>query len=441
MPDETPRDFVGHSFIWWQGVVEDIDDPLKLGRCRVRILGYHTEEKKDIKTEHLPWAYPIQPITSAAISGIGTSPTGMVPGTWVVGFFRDGASAQEPIMMGTIGGIPEEAAETSKGFNDPRESDELESAPKDAFKKQTYHRDGKGAELENEEKGKQYPKDAALEEADTNRLARNEKIDETIVQLKKDNQDKDVPKAFKKQNSVSAASPAEGGSPRTDGSYEEKWTEPNTPYAAEYPHNHVYESESGHTIEVDDTPGAERLHRYHRSGTFEEIHPDGSRVTKIVNDEYEITLKDKYVHIDGKETTTIDKGLKLLVNSDSESGNNIDIQVGENSNVNLEIDKGDLNYTLHKGDVNGYVNGNYTLDITGNMTERIGKERFSHSGKDTKVKTDKSYIKDAAKNIQEKCGGFRTSNAGKYTNIISGSTHLFKSSSSTVIKGSTVSIN
>ena len=296
-------------------------------------------------------------------------------------------------------------------------------------------------ELENEEKGKQYPKDAALNEADTNRLARNEKINETIVQLKKDNQDKDVPKAFKKQNSVSAASPAEGGSPRTDGSYEEKWTEPNTPYAAEYPHNHVYESESGHTIEVDDTPGAERLHRYHRSGTFEEIHPDGSRVTKIVNDEYEITLKDKYVHIDGKETTTIDKGLKLLVNSDSESGNNIDIQVGENSNVNLEIDKGDLNYTLHKGDVNGYVNGNYTLDITGNMTERIGKERFSHSGKDTKVKTDKSYIKDAAKNIQEKCGGFRTSNAGKYTNIISGSTALYKSSSATVIKGSTVSIN
>ena len=32
------------EFVWWQGVVEDRDDPLKLGRCRVRIVGYHTDE-------------------------------------------------------------------------------------------------------------------------------------------------------------------------------------------------------------------------------------------------------------------------------------------------------------------------------------------------------------------------------------------------------------
>ena len=454
MPDETPRDFVGHSFIWWQGVVEDIDDPLKLGRCRVRILGYHVDDKKNIKTEHLPWAYPVQPITSAAISGIGSSPTGLIPGSWVVGFFRDGASSQEPVIMGSIGGIPEEKANIRTGFNDPRKSSELEGAPKDEFKKQIYHRDGKGAELENEKKGKNYPKHtgggphrAALNEPDTNRLARNEKISETIVQLKKDEQDKDVPKAFKKKNSVPPGKShlgvvAKGGNPRTDGTYKEKWTEPNTPYATQYPHNHVYESESGHTFEVDDTPGAERLHQYHRSGTFEEIHPNGTRVTKVVLDDYEIILRNKHTHIDGKETTTIDKGLKILVNSDSESNNNIDIQLGANSNVNLEIDKGDLNYTLHKGNVNGYVNGNYTLDITGNMTERVGKKRFSHSGKDTHIKTDMTYKKEAWKNIVESTTtGFRTSNVKLHTNMISNTTHLFKSTSRTVIKGSTIDLN
>ena len=37
------------GFIWWQGVVEDRYDPLKLGRCRVRVLGYHVDDKKNIE--------------------------------------------------------------------------------------------------------------------------------------------------------------------------------------------------------------------------------------------------------------------------------------------------------------------------------------------------------------------------------------------------------
>ena len=35
-----------------------------------------------------------------------------------------------------------------------------------------------------------------------------------------------------------------------------------------YPKNHVYETESGHIKEFDDTEGAERIHEYHKSGTF-----------------------------------------------------------------------------------------------------------------------------------------------------------------------------
>ena len=39
------------GFIWWQGVVEDRHDPLYLGRCRVRILGWHTDNKAEMPTE------------------------------------------------------------------------------------------------------------------------------------------------------------------------------------------------------------------------------------------------------------------------------------------------------------------------------------------------------------------------------------------------------
>ena len=110
------------EFVWWQGVVEDRIDPLKLGRCRVRILGYHTDNKEEgigIPTAHLPWATPSQPITSAAMNGIGTTPMGPVEGTWVFGFFRDGKNAQDPVMMSTFGGIPEAVSDPTKGFNDP----------------------------------------------------------------------------------------------------------------------------------------------------------------------------------------------------------------------------------------------------------------------------------------------------------------------------------
>ena len=94
------------SFKWWVGVVEDRNDPEKLGRCRVRIFGYHIEDTNILPTKDLPWALPVQSINSAAVSGIGSSPTGIVPGTWVIGWFLDGEECQQPIMMGTISGKP-----------------------------------------------------------------------------------------------------------------------------------------------------------------------------------------------------------------------------------------------------------------------------------------------------------------------------------------------
>lgn len=90
------------GFIWWIGVVEDRMDPEKAGRVRVRIYGYHTDDKTLLPTQDLPWAVPIQPITSAAISGIGSSPLGPVEGTWVIGFFLDGNDMQQPAIFGTI---------------------------------------------------------------------------------------------------------------------------------------------------------------------------------------------------------------------------------------------------------------------------------------------------------------------------------------------------
>ena len=62
---------------------------------------------RQLPTEDLPWAHVMNPITSATVSGLGQSPLGAVEGTWVVGFFQDGADAQQPIIIGTLPGVPQ----------------------------------------------------------------------------------------------------------------------------------------------------------------------------------------------------------------------------------------------------------------------------------------------------------------------------------------------
>jgi len=249
-----------NGFIWFQGVVENRQDPLLLGRVQVRCLGFHTENKNELPTEDLPWAFPIQPITSAAMSGVGQTPLGPVEGTWVFGFFRDGETAQEPMVIGTLGGIPQEKGKG--GFYDPS--------------------------------GK-YPLEDYIGEPDTNKMARGVE-EKTIVEKKKSELDE-----------MTKAGGIGGG---------DTIKEPETAYKAQYPYNHVSQSESGHVQEVDDTPGAERLHRYHKSGSFEEIHPDGKRVLKIVGDNYTAIFKDNNLHVKGEMNVTIESDASIFVKGD-----------------------------------------------------------------------------------------------------------------------------
>lgn len=84
------------GFVWWEGVVEDNTDPLAIGRCRVRCLGWDSASKLDVPTGDLPWAYPMLPLNSPS------KVFGLKPGTRVLGFFRDGESGQDRVMLGVI---------------------------------------------------------------------------------------------------------------------------------------------------------------------------------------------------------------------------------------------------------------------------------------------------------------------------------------------------
>ena len=86
----------------------------------------------------------------------------------------------------------------------------------------------------------------------------------------------------------------------------ESISQPPSPYSAVYPFNHVYESESGHLIEIDDTPSKERLHWYHRSGTFTEFHPKGIRTDFVTGHHYHMVHGNAESIIRGKQKRIIE---------------------------------------------------------------------------------------------------------------------------------------
>ena len=475
----------------YTGCVENRQDPLKLGRCQVRVVGLHNHDKTQLKTEDLPWAYPMQPVTSAAMSGIGHAPVGPVEGTWVVVMFRDD-DEQQPIILGSIGGIPQapgaidsdedgmvikedgylpgsfqqttttptggmvtsgqptkveenvalkpassykatadavaviKAAEglRLKAYQDTRgiwtvgygttsingfpvdSSTVISSAQAETYlldyinnvaakdvqsrckalitqsmfdamcsfaynlggpkygkstvlsetnaskyldaatqfttynktlnsktgqyvvegglvkrrdaEKALYLKDGipnvsgdvtpvqsptppvnstptssgqKTADTMSagfkDPKGK-YP--LYLNEPDTNKLARHEDIKKTIVRKKELAREKQVETAQGK-----------------------KWDQAKIPYNAQYPYNHVYMSESGHVMEFDDTEKKERVHLYHKSGTYMEVDANGTKTNRIIGDKFEILERNGYVYIKGSADVTIEGEHNILV--------------------------------------------------------------------------------------------------------------------------------
>jgi len=184
-----PSDFIeyyGDQTRWFLGEVVNVkNDPLKLGRVRVRVVGVH-DDKKLIKDADLPWAQIVVPVTQGVHEGKGQY-LGILVGTQVFGIFLDGQNSQLPMVIGTV----------------PKEGD---------------------------------------------------------------------------------------ANPKAD---------------ANYPTNKVYETETGHYKEYDDTAGAERIKEAHKSGTYYEMQADGSIVTFITKDNYSIVLGDESVTIAGKVTINV----------------------------------------------------------------------------------------------------------------------------------------
>jgi hypothetical protein len=356
------EDFIyGKGFHWFTGVVEDIHDPEEMGRYKVRCFGYHTDNKEHISTEDLPWSHVMLPITSASMTGIGQSATGILQGTWVVGFFRDGTNAQDPLIMGTLPSTSSLTADTKSGFNDPE-----------------------GV----------YPRPEYVgTEVDTPRPSR---VQYSVAQPYTNKEDN-------RQEAIETAVPPRvtSISPDKDDTYYNRSTWENRKLkeiiGPVYPANHVTESQSGHVIEVDDTPDLERLSRYHTSGTYEEIVANGDKTVTVVGDEYEVTFRNKNMYVKGS--------------------------------VNLTVD----------GDMKTLVKGDYHLEVEGDKTEYIKGTRTSKIGQNELIEIDQERSINVAENFTSRIGGneIRDVIVDSTTNITGHYNMNIVLDSKTVVNGST----
>ncbi len=367
--------FVGGQFAWFTGVVEDRFDPLEMNRVKVRCFGYHSENKSEVSTDDLPWATVMMPTTSSGTSGIGDTPHGLMEGSWVVGFFRDGPSAQDPIIMGSVA-AKNSPREKSLGFT----ADE-------------------------------YPRGEYQNNSDIN-FAGRESLYEESNQLKA--------RESLERPAVQTARPAKVSSvaeDKADAYYaEQPWTElpAMNEHVPEYPYNKVYESEGGHVEEIDDTPGFERTNRLHASGSYEEIYNDGTRQIKIVGDDYEVVLQNKNIHIRGNCNMTVDGDLRQMVYG------NYHLQVEKDMTVNVKGSKQEMIGGNHETEIvrsrSTNVGVDDNLSVMNNSTTNIINDRLLTVGNDNTISVTNNMATTVLNNKSiMNAGTFGHTSLGDYT--------------------------
>ena len=376
------------GFNWFTGVIEDRNDPMFLNRVRVRIHGSHSHDKQMIATPDLPWSEVMMPTTSPSISGLGTTTHGLLEGSTVMGFYRDHLEMQDPVVIGSFIGTPQEfyrvdeevdnegtrkftqiPRTTEDGFNDPRLDSEssYEGTPDGPSPKHINRTYGLTLALDKSPSRKGiepevYPKTEYIGTSDVNNLAKG-------------------------INSLPLKDDINGAYPKLEIFDGEPKRRPI--FDPVYPFNHVHETESGHIIELDDTPEKERIHLMHRSGTRIEISKDG--------DYNNVVRKDKYTVVLGDDTVTISGNVNVNVTGDANItvGGNLKADITGTSDVTSEgkltITGNDTTEIISDTTITGtlHISGAQTNDSTITATDSI-------TGKDVVLDTHTHTIKSGS---------------------------------------------
>src|SRR6056300_1394133 len=314
------------DLLWFMGVVEDRDDPQKLGRVRVRCFNVHPDNKQDVPTEDLPWAYLIS----------GTYTSDVKPpklNSWVFGFFIDGNDAQHPMVLGTFNGMPTQLPKV-----------------------------GSNGEIDGYGNVKDEYDEPDIYQPDIPRLARGENVEETSVTAKN----------IAAEEKIETSGQGDG------------WNIPRSPYNAQYPYNRVYESDSGHVMEFDDTPGSERINIYHKSGSWVEIDSSGNMVITSAGDSVDISGQNKNIYVRGNYNLT------------TKGASNVYVQ----GNANMKVD-GNYVTDVH-GDYTLNVSGKYVLNTLEGLNFRAANLLFEAQSENIEIISANEIINKAKANFSIK---------------------------------------
>lgn len=356
------QNFIGKDgFIWWVGVIESRDDPLNLGRCQVRIFGWHTSNKQLIPTESLPWALPMNSPNSSMTAAAP------VVGDFAFGFFSDGLSGQAPFMIGVFPGIPVNGPNDSLGFSE----------------------------------GSFYP----VGEPTTSRLYRNENIDDTAIGYHNSNLDKDVPLAdgnsWSEPESQYATQPPYNKVTETLAGH--VFELDDTPDAERIHLNHKKDGltffeiapDGSKVTKVQGTNYAIYLsdNNIHIKGQCN-ITVDGNATLYVKGD---VTQK-----VDGNVTETVGGNVDSTVDGNVTSliKGNLTSTVNQNADITIE---GNLTQT---------VQGDASITVDGNLSATVGGDLSASVGGDMSASVSGSVSQSVGGSVSQSVGGSYSINAG-----------------------------
>ena len=343
--------------LFFIGVVENNVDERLEGRVQVRAFGVHGTVDQ-VPTTSLPWA--------TLVHG-SYDPNAPLPpvNSFVFGFFVDGRDAQQPMLLGLIPTQMTEIANpsvTGWGAIPGTDGNLLAkgSAPQDF---------GQPA---------------------NSRLARGESLEQTYVLTQE---------MARIKNIAVAASGLETEPPPA-------FEEPAPAYNAQYPYNRVIETGS-HSIELDDTPGAERIMIRHNSGSYVSIDSRGTSVYKSVSDKYEVNDMNQHVYVGGKSYVTIMGDSHVLV-----QGNKVEEVVGDFTQI---------------------IHGNHLMSVAGQMN--------LNSSEEIQMRAAKLRMEANVEGINLKAARDIKIDSGEFMNIKSGTTAIISATDAVNINAEGDNIN
>lgn len=167
------------------------------------------------------------------------------------------------------------------------------------------------------------------------------------------------------------------------------WEEPSPAYQAVYPYNRVIETGSGHSIEIDDTPGSERVMIWHKDGSYIQM-SSGATSYKSTKDTYDINDKNHHVYIGGTNIITVEGDSHVLV-----KGNKVEEIRGNYRQIihgNHEVGvAGQMNFNSGNSGQIRAAQLSFESNVE-NLNIKVGKSLKLQSGENIHIKTNQLFL-------------------------------------------------